>query len=93
MTGFNIVSLMTGVWKTAVGSSKLLVTGQILHRISHVFWMQTQGAEKEETRMRAVACACPHPKPLTTRPKLEAAPFQTEETLENTVISNFSMRK
>lgn len=55
MTGFNIVSPMRDVWKTAVSSSKLLATRQILHRISHGFWMQTGGAERQKAEMRAVA--------------------------------------
>lgn len=55
----------------------------------------TGGAERQETKMRAMAqlCVCPYPKPLTTKPKLETVPFQTEETLENTAISNCSVRK
>lgn len=93
MTGFNTVSFMRDVWKTAVSSSKLLATGQILHSISQGFWMQSGGAEREEAKTRSVACVCPYPKHLTTKPKLEAVPFQTEETLENTAISNCSVRK
>lgn len=75
MTGFNIVSLIRDIWKTAVSSSKLLATGQILHRISHGFCMQAGGTEREEAKMRAVAHVCPYLKPLTTKPSLDTVPF------------------